>query len=184
MRSAGNHLLVGLFVLSCAAPAFADKEEGGWSYDEGIEFRTSSGNFRIKIENRLQVRFVLKDQDERDTKGSFDIARYKLRIEGDAAEHWKFRLQADLAKGYEKGVDVIKVFATVGPVNYRWLELPALDQPKTRSGDFPTPASPLEELLAATAARAPKTRDVSYAANPSEEWTTAQVELHIRRSRG
>ena len=45
------------------------------------------------------------------------------------------QLKVSLPQGYKEGRDVIKVFATVGPTNFRWLELPVLDQPmSTKNG--------------------------------------------------
>ena len=37
-----------------------------------------------------------------------------------------------LPEGYSEATDVIKVFATLGDTNFRWLELPALDQPQQK----------------------------------------------------
>jgi hypothetical protein len=65
-------------------------------------------------------------------------------------------LRASLPKGYRPGRDGLKVFATVGTTNFRWLELPALDQPPAR--------------------------DLKPAAVPGKEWVAAQVELNIRQA--
>ena len=43
-------------------------------------------------------------------------------------------LKVSLPQRYNEGRDVIKVFATVGPTNFRWLELPVLDQPISTKG--------------------------------------------------
>jgi len=91
-------------------------------------------------------------------------------------------LRAGLPGGYAEGTDVIKVFATLGTTNFRWLELPALDQPPRRSETTRGgPSNPLEELLAAVTAEEPKTRDLNPAAYPSREWVTAQVEVRVQR---
>jgi len=72
------------------------------------------------------------------------------------------------------------VFATLGTTNFRWLELPPLDQPVTRHASLLRgPQDALEELLAAVTTEAPKTRDLEPAAYPSREWITAQVEVGI-----
>jgi len=91
------------------------------------------------------------------------------------------RLRAALPADYTAGTDVIKVFATLGPTNFRWLELPPLDQPLppkriTRGGT----ANPLETLLAAVVATKPRTRNLAPAANPSGEWVTKQVEVQVQ----
>ncbi|MBD2183407.1 caspase family protein [Planktothrix sp. FACHB-1355] len=76
------------------------------------------------------------------------------------------------------GEDNVKVFATVDQANFRWLELPSLDEeikPKgiNRSGN------PLDALLAAIDEEQPPTRKLSVAASPSREWTTKQINLTV-----
>ena len=78
------------------------------------------------------------------------------------------------------GQDTVKVFASVGAANFRWLELPSLDEelePKTitRSGN------PLDSLFAALDGEKPKTRKLSVAASPSREWTTKQIDLVVTK---
>ena len=78
-------------------------------------------------------------------------------------------------EGYSESVDIIKVFAAIDSPNFRWLELPALDQPLksmvSRSGD------PLEALFASIGDSAPASRDVSAVRYPSREWTTQQLRI-------
>ena len=78
-------------------------------------------------------------------------------------------------EGYSESVDIIKVFAAIDSPNFRWLELPALDQPlksmASRSGD------PLEALFASIGNSAPASRDVSAVRYPSREWTTQQLRI-------
>lgn len=91
-------------------------------------------------------------------------------------------LRGDLPADYQTGKDVIKVFATVGTTNFRWLELPALDQPPTRSAlTRGGPADPLERLMAALTWQKPNTRNLNPASYPSKEWVTAQVEVRLSR---
>jgi hypothetical protein len=76
------------------------------------------------------------------------------------------------------GQDTVKVFASVGAANFRWLELPSLDEEIgvkaiTRSGN------PFDALLAAIDGEKPKTRKLSIAASPSREWTTRQIDLTV-----
>jgi hypothetical protein len=93
-------------------------------------------------------------------------------------------LRASLPKGYRTGRDVLKVFATVGTTNFRWLELPAPDRPPahggvTRGGRL---AAPLEQMFAAFAADRLPAPDLKPAAVPGKEWVAAQVELNIRQA--
>ncbi len=93
-------------------------------------------------------------------------------------------LQAGLPGGYEEGRDVVKVFATVSTTNFRWLELPALDQPPRRSAALRDkgPSNPLEQLAAAFTADQPPTRNLVPAAYPSHGWTTVQVEVNVKKA--
>lgn len=91
-------------------------------------------------------------------------------------------LEATLAPGQDASTDVIKVFATLGTTNFRWLELPPLDVPITRSSaSRGGPTSALDALLAAIVEQEPKTRTLTTAAYPSEQWVTAQTLVHVRR---
>jgi hypothetical protein len=89
------------------------------------------------------------------------------------------RIHTSLPDGYPEGVDVIKVFATVGATNFRCLELPALDQPRRGIQRWKA-SNPLEELLAAVASEQPPNRNLSAAAYPSDNWTTEQVQVVVR----
>ena len=95
-------------------------------------------------------------------------------------------LKVSLPHGYKEGRDVIKVFATVGPTNFRWLELPVLDQPMStkggsRGGRSMGTNNPLEELMAKMAEDIPKTRNVDTVPSASYEWTTSQIEIKIQK---
>lgn len=78
------------------------------------------------------------------------------------------------------GKDNVKVFATVDQANFRWLELPSLDdvlgsKGLTRSGN------PLDALLAAIDEEKAPTRKLSVASSPSREWTTQQINLTVTK---
>ena len=96
-----------------------------------------------------------------------------------------FPLVAGLPEGYEEGSDVLKVFATLGPANFKWLELPELDNPPTRTAAITRSVEegdPLEQILSAFTDEQPKTRNLNPAEYPSRGWATAQVEVHIKKS--
>jgi hypothetical protein len=97
-----------------------------------------------------------------------------------AGEEKLLPLKTSLPRGYRDGIDVIKVFATVGDqtTSFEWLALPALDQPGAR-GTARQAGTPLEKLFAALATGRPAKRNVQLGEYPSEEWTTAQVELRV-----
>ena len=68
----------------------------------------------------------------------------------DPSQEMPVPLQATLPNGYQQGTDIIKVFATVGVTDFRWLELPALDRSATESKNQQRkPTNLLEEFLAA-----------------------------------
>jgi hypothetical protein len=89
-------------------------------------------------------------------------------------------LRASMPQGYDEGRDVLKVMGTVGPSNFRWLELPALDEPdKGRAGWRGAVATPLDEFLAAFMDDGSGFRDLTVEANAGHEWTTVQVEIEV-----
>ncbi len=94
-------------------------------------------------------------------------------------------LRASLPQGYDEGRDVLKVMGTVGPSNFRWLKLPALDEPdKGRTGWRGSSATRLDEFLAAFINGGSGFRDLTVEANASHEWTTVQVEIDVRSDGG
>lgn len=82
----------------------------------------------------------------------------------------------------EGAENTIKVFATKDQANFRWLELPSLNEEITRKGFAATRSvvNPLEALLAAIDDERPKTRRLEVAASPSRDWTTQQLTLYIQ----
>lgn len=105
----------------------------------------------------------------------------------------EIKFKTYLPEGYSETTDVLKVFATQRTTNFRWLELPALDQPAparaTRSARAEI-TDPLERLMSAiTGDQAPspeevRTRSVALMAEPEEEktWAVAQVEMCVKKA--
>lgn len=89
-------------------------------------------------------------------------------------------LRAYLPDGYADAVDVLKVFATLGSTSFRWLELPALDQPYRQDGIRGKPENPLEQLLAIVAAGETQTRRPYPAVYPAAAWSTGMVEVRVQ----
>jgi hypothetical protein len=93
--------------------------------------------------------------------------------------------QGSLPTGYNTGKDVLKVFGVFEPTNFRWLELPALDQPPTKGSvrlrsSARVPANQLEKLMSDMTPDSAKglglLTPTSYA---SKGWTIAQLEVQI-----
>jgi hypothetical protein len=78
------------------------------------------------------------------------------------------------------GEDEVKVFATVDQGNFRWLELPSLDEEITPKG-ISRSGNPLDALLATIDEEQPPTRKLGVAASPSREWTTKQISLTVTK---
>ncbi len=75
--------------------------------------------------------------------------------------------------------EILKVFATADPVDFRWLQLLPIDKPpRTARSSLGTPKDALERLFAEIAVDGPRTRHVrpEYA---SRQWTSAQVEFEV-----
>ncbi|NET26720.1 caspase family protein [Okeania sp. SIO1I7] len=94
----------------------------------------------------------------------------------------KWRIKTSLPNGYQEGTDILKVFATIDGTSFDWLELPALDKPiqPKNAGKATTPlAKFLAKFLASE--EAPPTKNVNSAAYASEEWTTEQITLVVKK---
>jgi hypothetical protein len=91
-------------------------------------------------------------------------------------------LQASLLDEYDEGEDILKVFATVGTTDFRWLELPPLDTPSAPLRVGRAPVDELERLFSAFSADRPATRNFEPPAQASRSWTTEQVTLAVRRT--
>ncbi len=99
----------------------------------------------------------------------------------DPGKDIELEFEAYLPDGYTESTDVLKVFATQTTTNFRWLELPALDQPDTRSiATRAVITDPLEQMLADLTIENP-TRAIRLTSAPqSQSWATAQVELYVK----
>jgi hypothetical protein len=103
----------------------------------------------------------------------------------DANREEYFPLDVGLPPNYTDGKDILKVFATVDQTSFRWLELPALDQPAsskqvTRGGEV-QPSNPLEQLMAEMMKDMPSTRSLNPYQFPSKDWTSVQIEVNIQK---
>lgn len=90
-------------------------------------------------------------------------------------------IELSLPEGEAQGADILKVFVTLDAANFRWLELPPLDQPllPANKRKINTPSNSLEELLAVLASEQPATRQLNPVAFPSREWMTTQVVVNV-----
>jgi len=88
-------------------------------------------------------------------------------------------LLSDLPEGCKNGRDILKIFASLGSANFRWLQLPSLDGGKRGPKDEIGEPSGLNLLLDAISDDKPTVRNLSPAAYPSRGWTTSQIELNI-----
>jgi hypothetical protein len=95
---------------------------------------------------------------------------------------FEFEFEALLANGRTEGLDTLKVFATQATTNFRWLQLPALDQPPVADRIQRSAINdPLEKLLASLTGESLATRDIRITSSPqARAWTTAQTDLRVK----
>ncbi|MCB0126759.1 MAG: hypothetical protein KDE58_31085, partial [Caldilineaceae bacterium] len=89
--------------------------------------------------------------------------------------------EAALGEGQTESLDIFKIFATRSSTNFRWLELPSLDQPIQRAGLRSPSADPLEQLLAASTGEKAETRlaRLTSSSHQDKGWTVEQVEMLV-----
>ncbi|MBX3014389.1 MAG: caspase family protein [Caldilineaceae bacterium] len=102
----------------------------------------------------------------------------------DPGKHLDLAFEAYLPDGQTESQDIFKIFATRGTTDFRWLELPALDQlPLSHPIKRSAIADPLEQLLAAITGEETQTRAFKLTKAPATtaSWTVQTVALHVQR---
>jgi hypothetical protein len=93
-------ILFGLLILVVAPAAASDTdEEGGWSYDGNLRYRSPDARFELDLVNRLQARLTVENPEAGEAGQSFDVNRFRVLLAGRALDDWKFLVQTDLATG-------------------------------------------------------------------------------------
>jgi hypothetical protein len=87
-------------------------------------------------------------------------------------------MRVRLPNDFEQGRDIIKVFATLTPTDFRCLEMAAQGEPELNTAVRGIPENDLEEFLAGFA-RPGQTRTVEIPVCATVEWCTHQVEIEI-----
>lgn len=95
-----------------------------------------------------------------------------------------FSLKLPITQRYGKSRETLKVFATIQNNDFRWLELPPLDQEIAKKGEqLIRSNNPLGKLLSAIGADADAqpelTRQAVRIFEPSQEWTTKEVQITV-----
>ncbi len=124
-------------------------------------------------------------------------------LEGNEQKFLRLRPRLPEAEGYEQAKETLKVFATRGMANFKWLTLPALDEDFGRRGNLEEQlqkkvdecvargespkVSPLDNLLSTIGADVDNppppelTRAMVYEPAPNAEWLTKQVQFTITK---
>lgn len=111
-----------------------------------------------------------------------------FQLVSNQVEDIRLRFKIPEGKGYKKVEEMLKLFATRGDADFRWLKLPALDQEfekkasKASKGIYRS-SSPFGKLLEAIGEDAdvsPQlTRAAVYEPDPNAEWLTKQIQFTI-----
>jgi len=96
----------------------------------------------------------------------------------------KLRLAVPGGEGYKQVKETLKLFATRGPGDFRWLTLPPLDNElrgRTTRGisSSTTPLGKLLEGIGEDAEQAPSQTRAIYEPDASAEWVTKQIQISI-----
>lgn len=91
-------------------------------------------------------------------------------------------LRAKLPPNQIKSRDVLRAVATVADASFRYLEMPALDQPlpSLTTRGLESPQNLTEKLLAAYTADQPRTRNFAQEMSASSEWVSDEVVIEVR----
>jgi hypothetical protein len=99
----------------------------------------------------------------------------------------RLRFTVPEGKGYTQAKEMLKLFATRGPADFRWLKLPSLDQEIERKASRGTRSisnsfGKLLEAVGEDTDAAPQlTRAAVYEPDPSAEWVTKQIQMTVKQ---
>ncbi|MEB3357709.1 MAG: caspase family protein [Synechococcales bacterium] len=96
------------------------------------------------------------------------------------------RFKVPEGEGYRQAKEMLKLFATRGPADFRWLKLPSLDQEIKRSFEatrgLRSAFGKLLEAVGEEPGMAPSlTRAAIYEPDPNAEWVTQQIQITIQQ---
>jgi hypothetical protein len=99
----------------------------------------------------------------------------------------RLRFKVPDGQGYTQAKEMLKLFATRGPADFRWLKLPSLDQPIEKK-EFRTTRSlssafgKLLEAVGEDVDGAPSlTRAAVYEPDPNADWATKQIVITVKQ---
>ncbi len=112
-------------------------------------------------------------------------AAFHTLLSGDTLDQ-KLTLSLPDDEHYLEAEETLKLFATKGAADYRWLTRPPLDNLSSTKGNVMRSSNPFSQLLEAigddeTTDGATRTRAARVPPNPDAEWTTKQIHLTIQR---
>jgi len=99
----------------------------------------------------------------------------------------RLRFTVPEGKGYTQAKEMLKLFATRGPADFRWLKLPSLDQEIERKASRGTRSisnsfGKLLEAVGEDIDVSPQlTRAAVYEPDPSAEWVTKQIQMTVKQ---
>lgn len=138
----------------------------------------SSQVLNITVLN-LQANWEVSRFNIRNQNSSF----YPLEPNDEILEALNFELPN--TERYDRARETLKVFATIGKNDFRWLELPSLDEEIASKAGLSRDDSPLGKLLAAVGADVGeppfRSRPAVPIFDPSQEWTTKEIQISIVR---
>lgn len=99
----------------------------------------------------------------------------------------RLRFMVPEGQGYTQAKEMLKLFATRGPADFRWLKLPSLDQEIERKASRGTRSisnsfGKLLEAVGGDVDAVPQlTRAAVYEPDPSAEWVTKQIQMTVKQ---
>jgi hypothetical protein len=92
--------------------------------------------------------------------------------------------QAPRSKGYEQAKEILKLFATIGPADFRWLRLPSLDREIKKHHEatrgIKSAFGKLLEAIGEDPNISPSlTRAFVYEPDPNGKWVTKQIQVTV-----
>lgn len=175
-----DKLLVEIYREGQTTPAWASNSLASTNSD-GLSVKAGEV-LRVRIQNQYPQNLnvtVLNVQPDWGVGQLYpDTTDFELIERG---KELSFKFGVYLPTNYKEGNDVLKVFANINAINYRWLKLPSLENlaknKRTTHTQFPI-QDPLGELFEALVINGEKRRNAYLISSPNK-WIAVNVKLKV-----
>lgn len=172
-----DKLLVEIYREGQTTPAWASNSLASTNTD-GLSVKAGEA-LRVRIQNQYSQNLNVTVLNVQPDWGVGQL--YPNMTDSELIERGKelsFKFGIYLPTNYEEGSDILKIFANINAISYRWLELPSLDSTKRTLQTRHPKQDSLEQLFEALVRNSKKTRNARLISSPNK-WIAVNVKLKV-----